>query len=75
MVGRAHTSFEDYVEAEGGVGIHIYPPATIVLDTIGLIVAVRGWYGGYGITFCNGGGACQSNWIKELRRCHQSATS
>ena len=66
----APTPIEDYVEAEGGIGIHGDPHVTVVLDTVGFRVAVMGWYDGYGITFCNGVGAHQSNCNKEIRRCH-----
>ena len=30
---RAPTPIEAYVEAEGGIGIHVDPPVTLVLDT------------------------------------------
>ena len=49
------------MEAEGGTGIYVDPPVTVVLDTFGFRVAVMGWYDGYGSTFCNGIGAHQSN--------------
>ena len=67
---RAPTPIEAYVEAEGGIGIHVDPPVTVFLDTVGFRVAVMGWYDGYGSTFCNGIGAHQSNCNKEIRRCH-----
>ena len=41
---RAPTPIEAYMEAEGGIGIHVDPPVTVVLDTVGFIVAVMGWY-------------------------------
>ena len=67
---RATTPIGAYVEAEGGIRIHVDPPVTIVLDTVGFRVAVMGWYDGYGSTFCNGVGAHQSNCNKEISRCH-----
>ena len=65
---RAPTPIEAYVEAEGGIGIHVDPRATVALDTFGFRVAVMGWYDGYGSTFCNGIGAHQSNCSKEICR-------
>ena len=67
---RAPTPIEAYVEAEGGIGIHVDPPITVVLDTGGFIVAVMVEYDGYGSTFCNGIGAHQSNCNKEIFRYH-----
>ena len=67
---HAPTTIEAYVESEGGIGINVDPPVTVVLDTFEFIVAVMGWYDGYGSTFCNGIGAHQSNCNKEIRRCH-----
>ena len=58
------------MEAEGGIGIHVDPPVTLVLDTGDFRVAVMGWYDGYGSTFCNGIGANQRNCNKEICRCH-----
>ena len=58
---RAPTPIEAYVEAEGGIEIHVDPTVTVVLDTAGLRVAVMGWYDGYSSTFCNVVGAHQSN--------------
>ena len=58
---HAPTPIEAYVEAEGGIGVHIDPPVNVVLDTFGFRVSVMGWYDGYGSTFCNGIGAHQSN--------------
>ena len=49
------------VEAEGVIGIHVDPPVTVVLDTVGFRVSVMGWYDGCGSTFCNSIGAHQSN--------------
>ena len=49
------------MEAEGGTGIYVDPPVTVVLDTFGFRVAVMGWYDGYGSKFCNGIGAHQRN--------------
>ena len=48
---RNPTPIEAYVEAEGGIGIHVDPPVTVHLDTFGFRVAVMGWYDGYGSTF------------------------
>ena len=39
------------MEAEGGVGICVDPPVTVVLDTSDFRFAVMGWYDGYGSTF------------------------
>ena len=47
------------MEAEGVIGIHVDPPVTVVLDTVGFRVAVMGWYDGYVRMFCNGIGAHQ----------------
>ena len=41
---RTPIVIEAYVETEGGIGIHDYPPVTVVLDTVGFRFAVRGWY-------------------------------
>ena len=54
---HAPTPIEAYVDTEGGIGIHGYPPVTVVSDTVGFRVAVMGWYDGYGSTFFNGVGA------------------
>ena len=43
---HAPTPIEAYVEAEGGIGVHIDPPVNVVLDTFGFRVAVMGWYDG-----------------------------
>ena len=43
---RAHIPIEAYLEAEGGVGICVDPPVTVVLDTVGFRVAVMGWFDG-----------------------------
>ena len=43
---RAPTPIEAYVEAEGGIGIHVDPPVTVVLDTGDFRFAVMGWYDG-----------------------------
>ena len=51
---RNPTPIEAYVEAEGGIGIHVDTPVTVVLYTVGFRVAVMGWYDGYDSTFCNG---------------------
>ena len=67
---RSPTPIGAYVEAEGRIGIHVDPPVTVVLDTVGFRVVVMGWYDGYGSPFCNGVGAHQSNCNKEIRRCH-----
>ena len=64
--GRAPTTIEDYVVAEGGIRSHVDPPVTVVLDTFGFRVAFRGWCDGYVRKFCNGGGAHQRNCNKEL---------
>ena len=37
---RAPSPISAYVEAEGVIGIHVDPPVTVVLDTVGFIVAV-----------------------------------
>ena len=58
---RAPTPIEAYVEAKGGIGIHVDPPVTVCLDTFGFRAAVMGWYDCYSSTFCNGIGAHQSN--------------
>ena len=47
------------MEAEGGVGIHVDPPVTVFLDTVGFRVLVIGWYDGYGRKFCKGIGSHQ----------------
>ena len=52
------------MDAEGGIGIHVDPPVTLVLDTVGFRVEVMGLYDGYGSIFCNGIGAHQSNCTK-----------
>ena len=52
--GRAPTTIEDYVVAEGGIRSHVDTPVTVVLYTVGFIVAVMGRYDGYDSTFCNG---------------------
>ena len=67
---RAPTPIEAYVEAEGGLGVHVDPLVTVVLDTVGFRVSVMGWFDGYVSTFCNGIGAHQSNCNKEICRCH-----
>ena len=67
---RNPTPIDAYVEAEGGISIHVDPPVTVFLDTVRFRVSVVGWYDGYGSTFCNGIGAQQSNCNKEIRRCH-----
>ena len=58
---RAPARIEAYVEAERGIGVHVDPPVTVVLDTGDFRVAVMGWYDGCCSTFCNGIGAHQSN--------------
>ena len=67
---RAPTPIGAYMEAEGGIGIHVDPPVTVVLDTVGFRVAVMGCYDGCRSTFCNDVGAHQSNCNKEICRCH-----
>ena len=37
---RTPTPIEAYVESEGGIGTHVDPPVTVVLDTVGFRVAV-----------------------------------
>ena len=66
----APTPIEAYVEAEGGIGICVDPPVTVVLDTGDFRVAVMGWYYGYGSTFCKIIDAHQINCNKEICRCH-----
>ena len=44
------------MEAEGGIGINVDPPVTVVLDTGDFRVAVMGCYAGYVSNFCNGNG-------------------
>ena len=58
------------MEAEGGIGIHVDPTVTVVLDTGDFRVAVMGCYDGYVSKFCNGIGANQRNCNKEIRRFH-----
>ena len=67
---RAPTPIEAYLEAEGGIGIHVDPPVTVFLDTVGFRVAVMVWYYGCSSTFCNDVGAHQRNCNKEICRCH-----
>ena len=43
---HASTPIEAYVEAEGGIGIHVDPHVTVVLDTGDFRVAFMGWYDG-----------------------------